>query len=73
MKSLSARRLGLAALLATALAPLGVAQAQTRPAHDFTLAQVLSAPFPSSLVAAPAGGRVAWVYDDRGRAQRLGG
>jgi dipeptidyl aminopeptidase/acylaminoacyl peptidase len=66
MKSLRPlRRLGLVALAATALLPLS-ARAQTRPAHDFTIAQVLSAPFPSSLVAAPAGGRVAWVYDDKG-------
>lgn len=62
MKSL-ARRLGLAALVASALLPLG-AKAQAR--HDFTLQQVLSAPFPSSLTAAPAGGRVAWVFDDKG-------
>jgi dipeptidyl aminopeptidase/acylaminoacyl peptidase len=34
--------------------------------HDFTLEQILSAPFPSDLIAAPAGGRVAWVFDDKG-------
>ena len=34
--------------------------------HDFTLRQVLSAPFPSGLTPAPQGGRVAWVYNDRG-------
>ncbi|MGD9902450.1 MAG: DPP IV N-terminal domain-containing protein, partial [Vicinamibacterales bacterium] len=28
--------------------------------------EVLSAPFPSELVAAPSGARVAWVFDDRG-------
>lgn len=32
----------------------------------FTLEQVLSAPFPTELVAAPAGGAVAWVFDDKG-------
>jgi dipeptidyl aminopeptidase/acylaminoacyl peptidase len=32
----------------------------------FTLEQVLSAPFPSDLTAAPAGGKVAWVFDARG-------
>ncbi len=32
----------------------------------FTLEQVLSAPFPSELVAAPSGGAVAWVFDARG-------
>jgi dipeptidyl aminopeptidase/acylaminoacyl peptidase len=36
--------------------------AQTGP----TLEQILSAPFPSDLTAAPAGGRVAWVQNDRG-------
>lgn len=38
------------------------AVAQTGP----TLEQLLSAPFPSDLTAAPAGGRVAWVLNDRG-------
>ncbi len=33
---------------------------------SFTLRQVLSAPFPSDLVAAPAAGGLAWVFDDRG-------
>ncbi len=32
----------------------------------FTLEQVLSAPFPAGLTAAPAGGAVAWVFNDRG-------
>lgn len=32
----------------------------------FTIEQVLSAPFPSSLTAAPSGDRVAWVFSDRG-------
>ena len=32
----------------------------------FTLEQVLSAPFPSDLIAAPSGGAVAWVFDVRG-------
>jgi len=32
----------------------------------FTLEQVLSAPFPTELTAAPAGGGVAWVFDARG-------
>ncbi|MFN2635115.1 MAG: TolB family protein, partial [Thermoanaerobaculia bacterium] len=35
-------------------------------AAPFTLEQVLSAPFPSELVAARAGGAVAWVFDARG-------
>jgi len=32
----------------------------------FTLEQVMSSPFPSEMVAAPAGGRVAWLFDARG-------
>ena len=35
-------------------------------AHDFTIEQVQSAPFPSSLVAAAQGGRVAWVFNKDG-------
>jgi dipeptidyl aminopeptidase/acylaminoacyl peptidase len=33
---------------------------------SFTLEQVMSSPFPNELVAAPAGGRVAWLFDARG-------
>ena len=33
---------------------------------SFTLEQVLSAPFPSELVAAPGGGKVAWLLNERG-------
>ena len=40
-----------------------LAAAQREP---FTIEQVMSAPFPSELVAAPAGGKVAWVFDARG-------
>ena len=35
-------------------------------AHPFTIEQVLSAPFPTNLTAAPAKGRFAWVYNARG-------
>ncbi len=35
------------------------------PAH-FSLEQVMSAPFPSALTAAPKGGAVAWVLDEHG-------
>ena len=35
-------------------------------AGTFTLEQVLSAPFPSELVAAPGGGKVAWLLNERG-------
>jgi dipeptidyl aminopeptidase/acylaminoacyl peptidase len=33
---------------------------------SFTLERVMSAPFPSELTAAPAGGKLAWVQNDRG-------
>jgi dipeptidyl aminopeptidase/acylaminoacyl peptidase len=35
-------------------------------APGFSIEQVLSAPFPSELVAAPTGGAVAWVFDSLG-------
>jgi dipeptidyl aminopeptidase/acylaminoacyl peptidase len=35
-------------------------------ASAFSIEQALSAPFPSSLAAAPAQGRFAWVFNDRG-------
>jgi acetyl esterase/lipase len=35
-------------------------------APGFSIEQVLSAPFPTDLVAAPAGGAVAWVFDSAG-------
>src|SRR5262245_41345349 len=35
--------------------------------NGFTLEQVLSSPFPSDLVAAPTGERVAWVFDAQGK------
>ncbi|HUY12831.1 MAG TPA: prolyl oligopeptidase family serine peptidase [Terriglobia bacterium] len=34
--------------------------------QTFTIAQAMSAPFPELLTAAPAGGTVAWVFDQRG-------
>jgi dipeptidyl aminopeptidase/acylaminoacyl peptidase len=34
-------------------------------AKDFTLEQVMSAPFPSELTAAPGGGKVAWILNER--------
>jgi dipeptidyl aminopeptidase/acylaminoacyl peptidase len=55
--------LALALFLAGALElPLAAADAP----RSFTLEQVLSAPFPSDLVAAPSGGAVAWVFDAKG-------
>jgi dipeptidyl aminopeptidase/acylaminoacyl peptidase len=35
-------------------------------AKTFTLEQALSAPFPSELIAAPGGGKVAWLLNERG-------
>jgi dipeptidyl aminopeptidase/acylaminoacyl peptidase len=49
--------------LAMALVCSSLAMAQQEP---ITLEQLMSAPFPSELVAAPAGGKVAWVFDARG-------
>ncbi len=40
--------------------------AATASAADFTLAQVMSTPFPSNLTAAAHAARVAWVFDERG-------
>jgi dipeptidyl aminopeptidase/acylaminoacyl peptidase len=45
---------------------LVAATASVAPAQGFTLEQVMSAPFPSQMTAAPAGGRFAWVQNDRG-------
>jgi len=36
------------------------------PAKRFTLEQIMSAPFPTDLTAAPKGGTVAWVLDQNG-------
>jgi dipeptidyl aminopeptidase/acylaminoacyl peptidase len=43
-----------------------LAVAATALSTPFSIEQVLSAPFPSELVAAPTGRAVAWVFDDRG-------
>jgi dipeptidyl aminopeptidase/acylaminoacyl peptidase len=48
-------------LLLTSLLVSSFASSKT-----FTLEQVLSAPFPSELVAAPGGGKVAWLLNERG-------
>ena len=54
------------------LALSGAAQSQkssapSAPKSAFTIEQVLSAPFPTNLVAAPARNRVAWVFNAQGR------
>jgi dipeptidyl aminopeptidase/acylaminoacyl peptidase len=57
------RRLSVALIAGVGILALGLdAPAQER----FTLEQVLSAPFPSGLTAAPEGGKVAWVFNARG-------
>src|SRR2546426_1083145 len=50
-------------LITTTLAGAAGAGAQQKP---FTLEQVMSAPFPTELRAARAGGKIAWVFDARG-------
>ena len=59
--------MGLTVLLLPALLsiPGQLAASPVKPA--FTLEQVMSAPFVSDMTAAPAGARVAWVANDRGR------
>ena len=56
-------KLRLPAVLAVVLAAPAAVSGQ-QPA--FTLEQVMSAPFPDELVAAPTGGALAWVFDARG-------
>ena len=62
-----ARRLGTAfvLLLDAVVLSLYAAPAVAHPAA-FTIDEVMQAPFPSSLVAAPRGKAVAWVFDVRG-------
>ena len=57
---LAGRRLRTFALLLFVIVGVAVARG------SFTLEQVMSSPFPTELVASPAGGRVAWVFDARG-------
>src|SRR5437588_6241049 len=52
--------------LRTSLAFFFAAIALAAPAKRFTLEQIMSAPFPTDLSAAPQGGAVAWVLDQRG-------
>jgi dipeptidyl aminopeptidase/acylaminoacyl peptidase len=40
---------------------------RTDPSRQFTIEQVLSAPFPTDLIAAPAKGRFAWVFNAEGK------
>ncbi len=54
-------------LLTLALGLLVSASAGAAPREKVTLEQLLGSPFPTHLVAAPSGGKVAWVFNDRGR------
>jgi dipeptidyl aminopeptidase/acylaminoacyl peptidase len=60
MSPFTRARLAFAAATALAVAPAASQQ------RAFTLEQALSAPFPEELVAAPVGGSVAWIFNDRG-------
>src|SRR2546429_709586 len=51
------------ACLAALVLTTGAARAQQR---SFTIEQALSAPFPDELVAAPAGGAIAWGFNAQG-------
>ena len=53
-------------LIATLLLCFAVGLSLAQPQKQFTLEQVMSAPFPSDLVAAPTGGSVAWVQIAKG-------
>ncbi len=56
-----ARRIALAVVLLGTLTAIAAAAE-----GSFTLEQVMSSPFPSELVAGPAGGRVAWLFNAGG-------
>jgi dipeptidyl aminopeptidase/acylaminoacyl peptidase len=49
-----------------AIALLAVALPCAAQGKQFTLEEILSAPFPDGLIAAPAGGAVAWTFDEAG-------
>jgi dipeptidyl aminopeptidase/acylaminoacyl peptidase len=52
--------------MASRAAAQAVDPAAVRGPEAFTVPEILSAPFPSGLVAAPTGDRVAWVRNERG-------
>src|SRR3569623_1107718 len=49
-----------------ALAAAGVASAALAQQAPFTIEQILDAPYPTSLAAAPRGGQAAWVFTIKG-------
>jgi dipeptidyl aminopeptidase/acylaminoacyl peptidase len=56
-----------AALACAAFIPAQASPARQDQARAFTLEQVLSAPFPTDLIAAPVKGRFAWVFSAEGK------
>ena len=54
-------------LLCLSIASAGAAIPKSGGTHEFSLEQILSAPFASELVAAPDGARFAWVSNSAGR------
>jgi dipeptidyl aminopeptidase/acylaminoacyl peptidase len=58
-------RAGRLTLVAVVLLAAAAGPAARQPGAP-TLSQLMSAPFPTDLVAAPSGGALAWVFNDRG-------
>ncbi len=58
---LSRNRIGVSLCLLLVFAACAAAKP-----HPFTLEQVMSAPFPTELTAAPSGAKVAWIFNARG-------
>src|SRR6516225_9578718 len=59
----SPSRFSCASAVIFVMVPAGVLAAEKR---SFTIEQIMSAPFPSDLVASPKGGKMAWVFNARG-------
>ncbi|HEY7547695.1 MAG TPA: DPP IV N-terminal domain-containing protein, partial [Blastocatellia bacterium] len=55
------------ALVASLIVAFSLSIAPRISADGFTLEQVMSSPFPSELIASPAGDRIAWVFDAEGK------
>jgi dipeptidyl aminopeptidase/acylaminoacyl peptidase len=55
-----------AAMLAALVASTATQPVEAHPS-PFTVEQIMSAPFPSSLVSSPSGHSIAWVFDEQGR------
>ncbi|HEY5062979.1 MAG TPA: hypothetical protein VII52_15675, partial [Gemmatimonadaceae bacterium] len=59
------RRINSATIAASVLALIASSPLAAQ-RSSFTIEDVLGAPFPSSLIASPAGGRLAWIFNERG-------